>query len=164
MSLNYSAPTAIISTLSREQGGEKRERLARSLLEAARWPAGPQCVRCNALNMACQVRRKPGLWSCKACRSAQYTVTSGTPLHGTRVSLASWITLYLHSEVLRERWSISKVRRELGVSYVTAKNMTCRMERLKTECPVITQRLEQCIRYLSYNDLALLMLPKHVNK
>lgn len=117
------------------------EELSRELLEAARWPQGPECLRCHALGAACRLTTRPGLWTCKACRNCQYSVTSGTPLHGTRVTLASWLVLFNAQEIRRQRLSVSQVSRKLGVSYLTAKSMLQRLDELREKMPDMAERM-----------------------
>lgn len=125
------------------------EELCRALLEAARWPHGPQCLNCKALGAACRLTTRPGLWTCKACRRCQYSVTSGTPLHGTRVTLAAWVMLFHTQEVRRQRPSVSQVSRKLGVSYLTAKSMLKRLDDLRAIMPDMSDRLKSQLVDLS---------------
>lgn len=125
------------------------EALSRRLLEAARWPQGPECLRCHALGAACRLTTRPGLWTCKACRNCQYSVTSGTPLHGTRVTLASWLVLFNAQEIRRQRLSVSQVSRKLGVSYLTAKSMLQRLDELREKMPSMAERMKTQLADLS---------------
>lgn len=125
------------------------EELSRALLEAARWPRGPECLNCKTLGAACRLTTRPGLWTCKACRRCQYSVTSGTPLHGTRVTLAAWIVLFHTQEVRRQRPSVSQVSRKLGVSYLTAKSMLKRLDDLRAVMPDMADRLKSQLVDLS---------------
>lgn len=144
-----SATTVLSGSLDRTRQtatlGEvfESEELSRALLEAARWPQGPECLRCHALGAACRLTTRPGLWTCKACRSCQYSVTSGTPLHGTRVTLSSWLVLFHAQEIRRQRLSVSQVSRKLGVSYLTAKSMLQRLDELREKMPAMAERLKQ---------------------
>jgi hypothetical protein len=125
------------------------EDLSRALLEAARWPHGPECLRCHTLGAACRLTTRPGLWTCKACRSCQYSVTSGTPLHGTRVTLCSWVVLFHAQEIRRQRLSVSQVSRKLGVSYLTAKSMLQRLDELREKMPDMAERLRHQLASLA---------------
>lgn len=125
------------------------EELSRALLEVARWPHGPECLNCKTLGAACRLTTRPGLWTCKACRRCQYSVTSGTPLHGTRVSLTSWVVLLHIQEVRRQRPSISQVSRKLGVSYLTAKSMLLRLDELRATMPAMSERIRSQLLDLS---------------
>lgn len=125
------------------------DELSRALLEAARWPQGPECLRCGALGAACKLTTRPGLWTCKSCRNCQYSVTSGTPLHGTRVTLQAWVSLFHTQEVRRQRPSVSQVSRRLGVSYLTAKSMLRRLDELRSEMPAMAERMRHQLIELS---------------
>lgn len=125
------------------------EELSRALLEAARWPSGPECLNCKTLGAACRLTTRPGLWTCKACRRCQYSVTSGTPLHGTRVLLSAWVVLFHTQEVRRQRPSVSQVSRKLGVSYLTAKSMLSRLDELRAVMPDMATRLKSQLVDLS---------------
>lgn len=118
------------------------EELSRAMLEDARWPEGPQCLRCQAKGAGCKLTTRPGLWTCKACRNCQYSVTSGTPLHGTRVNLSHWLILFHAQEIRHQRLSVSQVSRRLGVGYLTAKSMITRLDSLRAEMPEIAERLK----------------------
>jgi hypothetical protein len=69
-------------------------------------------------------------------------VTSGTPLHGTRVTLSSWLVLFHAQEIRRQRLSVSQVSRKLGVSYLTAKSMLQRLDELREKMPAMAERLK----------------------
>ncbi len=118
----------------------KSDELSRALLEAVRWPQGPVCPSCHAVDAACKLKTRPGLWTCKACRHCQYSVTSGTPLHGTRVNMMAWVVLFHTQEVRGQRLSISQVSHKLGVSYLTAKSMLQRLDQLRTGMPDMAER------------------------
>ena len=63
----------------------------RALMEWVRWPDGPVCPKRRSVARASWLRSRPGTWSCcvGSCK-AQFSVTAGTPLHRTRVSLTKW--------------------------------------------------------------------------
>ena len=65
---------------------------------------------------------RDGLYQCKDCRS-QFTITTKTPLHGTKLDLRIWITAIF--KVLTSSKGISSVvmARELGVNQKTAWKM-----------------------------------------
>lgn len=83
-----------------------------------RWPGGFVCPRCSS-RVASLVRTR-GLWECRVCRR-QVSLTSGTPLHRTRLPLRTW--LYAIWMVARRKQSISalQLQKDLGLgSYETA--------------------------------------------
>lgn len=99
------------------------ERHARIFLEGMVWRNGPVCPRCGGK----EVKRlegekcRPGLVQCKRreCRR-QFTVTTKTPFHATKLSLRIWIAAMV--SVLSSSKGISSVvlARNLGVTQKTA--------------------------------------------
>ena len=59
-------------------------------LVSLRWPDGATCPRCGGGAVAARARRRLLRWRCRHCR-ADFTVTSGTPLHGSKIDLARWV-------------------------------------------------------------------------
>ena len=97
-------------------------------LARLRWPAGPVCPFCGArgtyaLNLRTVNRRR---YKCCSCRR-QFSVTKGTILEGSKLSLGRWIRLI---QLLCERdreLSVNEVSRELRVSHRTARNALDRL-------------------------------------
>lgn len=101
------------------------EEAARRYMESVRWPTGPVCPSCG--NIAPLVypirdnektRVRPGLFQCH-CRR-QFTVTTGTVMHGTRLDLDKWLLAWWLLTVTEEPLSMLKLSRALGVGYTTA--------------------------------------------
>lgn len=73
-----------------------------------RWPGGVTCPRCGAGKPS--DRPKANAWRCRSCR-ADFTVTSGTAMHATKVGIARWLAAAhmddLHPPVLAEALGIS---------------------------------------------------------
>jgi transposase-like protein len=91
----------------------------RAHLESVRWPKGPVCDRCGSVNEAAPVGGRPGFWQCRPC-GKQFSVTAGTPMHGTHLPLHVWyLAMYL---ILASSKGISAVKlgEQLGVQYRTA--------------------------------------------
>ena len=61
------------------------EESCQEYLAACRWPDGFKCPRCGNQHAYVMTR----LWQCVGCRH-QVSLTSGTILHNTRVSLVLW--------------------------------------------------------------------------
>jgi transposase-like protein len=63
--------------------------------EAHLWPSGPTCPHCGSFGRGVTElhgkAHRPGCFQCNACRR-QFTVTVGTLLHRTRLSLSQWRT------------------------------------------------------------------------
>ena len=67
----------------------------RAHLESVRWPDGPVCDRCGTINDAIPVEGRAGFWRCRPC-GKQFSVTAGTPMHGTHLPLHVWyLAMYL---------------------------------------------------------------------
>ncbi len=94
------------------------ERKCRVILEDLRWPDGIiRCPRCNGVRISRIYARAK--FDCDACRY-QFSVTAGTILHDTHLSLRKWLfAIYLKVES-KNGMSVSQMKRVLGVSYKTA--------------------------------------------
>lgn len=126
----------------------------RKLLENARWPAGPVCTNCGATGRASKLTTRPGLWTCRACRRCQFSVTSGTPLHRTRLPLSYWVRLFNMTQVGGLELTISQVSRRFDVAHLTAENMLKRVEELKVGMPEMSDRLEGLLREFSRESVS----------
>ncbi len=88
-------------------------------LEAARWPEGFGCPRCNgtAYSVVRDGIRK--VFQCNACRH-QASLIAGTVFQGTKLPLRTWfLAIYLISQAKTGLSSLA-LKRQLGVSYPTA--------------------------------------------
>lgn len=107
------------------------EKAAREALEAARWPNGPICPHCGAMDRLARVEGKkkshrPGLWYCNHCKGT-FTVTVGSCFERSKVPLTKW---WLASHLLgssKKGISTHQLHRMLGVTYKTAWFMTMRI-------------------------------------
>ena len=110
---------------------------AYAFIEALRWPDGVACPTCQgsdcyliapkngtsrkATNGTLSQRR---VWNCRACRregrSPQFSATSGTSLHGTRVPLRVWCLVLLDMIAAKNGISAREVERKYGVCPRTA--------------------------------------------
>ncbi|QRM35973.1 IS1595 family transposase [Microvirga sp. VF16] len=106
------------------------EHHCRRLLEAMVWPGGRICPACGYRRSIALTSResgkraRPGLYQCSSgtCRF-QFTVTTRTPLHATKLPLRTWLSgLWL---MLQSDKGISSIRlaEALGVSQPTAWRM-----------------------------------------
>lgn len=125
------------------------EEFCRELLESARWPEGPVCMSCGAKGAASRLTTRPGLWTCKACRRCQYSVTSGTQLHRSRLPVSAWVKLFYATQIRNQNLTASQVSRRFNVAYLTAKSMLRRIDALKREMPEMADRLEKSLRDLA---------------
>ncbi len=119
-----------IATVSDMVAAFEDENGCRRLLEALIWPRGRLCPACGYRRSTALAgrdvgrRARPGLYQCSngVCRF-QFTVTTRTPLHSTKLPLRVWLTgLWL---ILQSDEGISSVRlsEAIGVSQPTAWRM-----------------------------------------
>jgi transposase-like protein len=91
---------------------------ARAWFERARWPDGPVCPSCGAVDRAYwlkTVRR----WECCVC-ARQFSVTVGTPMHRTHLPLLTWAQAIYLVVASSKGISAVKLSEMLGVTYKTA--------------------------------------------
>src|SRR5262249_60166140 len=90
----------------------------RAYLAACRWPDGSRCPRCgHAAAFELSSRR---LWQCKAC-GQQTSVTAGTVLHRTRITLPLWFWAAYLVATHTPGMSGLQLQRQLGITrYETA--------------------------------------------
>jgi transposase-like protein len=109
----------------------KTEEVCRTFLETLRWPDGAQCPRCKSKRaFSCSSRPQ---FDCAAC-GFRFSLTTGTPMHGTRLPLRTWcLALYL---ILESRRGISanKLSQKLGLGYKTAWHLYRRIRSAFGEC------------------------------
>lgn len=97
------------------------ERICRRYLEKVIWPAGRACPHCGCLE-SWRIKgesARTGLYECGGC-SGQFTVTTKTPMHSTKLPLQTWmLAMYL---IISSSKGISSVvlARWLGVNQKTA--------------------------------------------
>ena len=128
------APVLALSTIQTVNdmvAAFRDERRCRSLLEALVWPTGRICPACGYRRSISvtgrdqgKFRARPGLYQCSSgdCRF-QFTVTTRTPLHSTKLPLSIWLkALWL---ILQSDKGLSSVRlaEAIGVSQPTAWRM-----------------------------------------
>lgn len=108
---------------------------ARAHLESVRWPKGPVCPHCGAVDRITTLQGKshrPGLYECGHCRD-QFTVTVGTVFERSKVPLHKWLlaaTLFASS---KKGMSAHQLHRMLGVTYKTAWFMAHRLREAMRE-------------------------------
>lgn len=100
------------------------------LLESLRWPDGPACPRCGH-SEAYRIHERR-LYECKSCRH-QYSATSGTVMHNTRLSLTKWIMGAALLANARKGVSACQMARDLHVTYKTAWYLGHRLRRAMRE-------------------------------
>ena len=115
----------------------------RAHLESVRWPDGPVCDRCGTINDAIPVEGRAGFWRCRPC-GKQFSVTAGTPMHGTHLPLHVWyLAMYL---ILASSKGISAVKlgEQLGIQYRTAWHLGHRIRAMLAsgEKPILSGLVE----------------------
>ena len=98
------------------------EDACRRFLEDARWREGRYCPHCGSLESwpIHGATARAGLYECKGCHR-QFTVTTKTPLHATKLPLwrwikAMWLMLSSSKGCRRSSWAAGSAcrRRQLG--------------------------------------------------
>jgi transposase-like protein len=97
---------------------------ARVQLEAVRWPDGPYCPICGALDtvkpMATPPKAKGGGWHwCSKCRR-RFTVRVGSIFHRSHVPLDKWLLAFRLMAGSKKGFSAHRLHRTLHVDYKTA--------------------------------------------
>ena len=94
---------------------------ARALIEQVRWPEGPVCSHCGAINHAYAVTGRPGLYRCaeKECRK-DFTCTTGTIMERSKIPLHKWMMGFYLMNASKKGVSAHQLHRALGVTYQTA--------------------------------------------
>jgi transposase-like protein len=102
---------------------------ARDYLESVRWPRGPVCPHCGAVDRISKLQGKshrPGVYDCGHCRD-QFTVTVGTVFERSKISLDKWLLAASLMAASKKGISSKQIERMLGVTYKTAWFMTHRL-------------------------------------
>ena len=117
------------------------EEAARAYIEALRWPTGPLCPHCGALDDATPMKGKStrdGVWKCRTCRKP-FSVTVGTEFARTRIPLSKLLLAsYLLSSA--RRTSVRQLHLRLGINYRSALLMTRRMRVARSMSGLLADR------------------------
>lgn len=127
MTEGFRGPLAGVRTVTQMAEAFRSEDICRRLLERMVWPEGRLCPFCGgAQSIALRGRdhggkARPGLYQCRdrSCRK-QFTVTTRTLMHATKLPLRTWLTamwMQMHADK-----GISSVRlaEAAGVTQQTA--------------------------------------------
>ncbi|WP_134727283.1 IS1595 family transposase [Paracoccus luteus] len=91
-----------------------------ALFEALRFPGGLRCSACGAdERQGCgftRHRSRPGLYTCGGCRR-QFSITSGTAMHRTRLPLGQWLRAIWLLSSSSKGISARKLAEMLGLTY-----------------------------------------------
>jgi transposase-like protein len=107
--------------------------LAREWLEQTRWPDGPVCSHCGALNHAYKTK-KPGWYRCaeKECRK-DFTVTTGTVMERSHIELNKWLMAFYLMSSSKKGVSSHQLHRALNLDYKSAWFMAHRIREAMKE-------------------------------
>lgn len=116
------------------------ESACRDLLERLRFSDGLRCYTCGASEAAGQRftrhRSRPGLFTCGSCRR-QFTLTSGTAMHRTRLPLGQWLRAIWFVAASSKGISARKLSEMLGVTYKVAWHLGHRIRAMMTDESVV---------------------------
>lgn len=102
---------------------------AREHLESVRWPKGPICPHCGAVDRITTLKGKshrPGLRECGHCRD-QFTVTVGTVFERSKLPLNKWLLAATLFAASKKGISAHQLHRMLGITYKSAWFMAHRL-------------------------------------
>lgn len=100
---------------------------ARGLLESLRWPNGPVCPHCKAVNEAYTITPKAssksparkGLYCCGICRK-QFTVKVGTIFEDSHIPISKWLMAMFILCSSKKSISAHQIHRMIGITYKSA--------------------------------------------
>jgi transposase-like protein len=109
------------------------EASAYELLERLRWRGAPECPHCGVVGAHAYLRPANGLsrttnrgrqserrvWKCRACKR-QFSVITGTVMHGTHVPIRTWILVAFEIASTHRSLSDREVERRYGLSAKSA--------------------------------------------
>lgn len=98
------------------------EDAARTHMEAVRWPNGPFCPHCGAVECITRLQGKShraGLHQCNSCEG-HFTVTNGTVMERSHISLAKWVLAFHLMASSKKGVSAHQIHRNLGITYKSA--------------------------------------------
>lgn len=103
--------------------------VARTYLEARRWPTGAICPVCGCVDRI-QTRKVLGYFRCLSCKT-DFTVRTGTIFERSHVPLDKWLYAMYLMATARKGISSLQLSKELGVTQKTAWFM---LQRLREAC------------------------------
>lgn len=105
-----------------------------AFLERARWPTGPECPHCGGVNHASRIKARPGQFACLDCTKS-FSVTSGTPMHKTHLSVCVWIIATYLIATSSKGISSLKLASLLGLQYRTTWHLAHRIRAMMDSDP-----------------------------
>ncbi len=105
------------------------EQKARRYLERLRWPKGPLCPRCGAIDHAYEIK-PAGVYRCAelGCQ-ANFTVTAGTVMERSHIALYKWLRAFHLMCSSRNGVSARTLQHTLGITYRSAWFMVQRIRK-----------------------------------
>jgi len=110
-------------------------------LENVRWPKGVSCLKCggskvSAIKSKDKRTKARKIYQCltRPCRH-QFTATTGTIFHGTRIPLRKWFMAIALTCDAKKGLSAKQLERHLGVQYRTAWYLAHRIRKAMEESP-----------------------------
>ena len=98
---------------------------SRAFLERLRWPEGPQCPKCGALEPYTITRKAPSknavrsFYKCRGCKR-QVTATVGTIFEDSKIPLHKWLAAIYLMCSSKKGISAHQLHRMLGITYKSA--------------------------------------------
>jgi transposase-like protein len=115
------------------------EEQARETFERIRWPGGPVCVHCGAMDRVRKLEGKAhraGLYKCYDC-GEQFTATVGTLLEDSRLPIRTWLMAFAILCSSKKGVSALQLQRQLGIgSYRSAWHMAHRIRHAMAQEPL----------------------------
>ncbi len=111
------------------------EDAARAHMESIRWPHGPFCPHCGAVEGITRLAgesHRAGLHQCNACRG-HFTVTNGSVMESSHIPLPKWVLAFHLMAASKKGVSAKQIERMLGISYKTAWFMMHRIREAMSE-------------------------------
>jgi len=130
--MKYTPPTfKSMNEMSYIDVARLTEDQARAILEKIRWPKGIICPHCGGTNIVRiqgkAKRVRDGLLRCKDDRK-QFTVTTGTIMHGSHITLRQWVQAFHAMCASKKGVSALQIKRNLGLgSYKSAWHLNHRI-------------------------------------
>src|ERR1700746_2629176 len=97
-------------------------------LKSVRWPNGPVCPHCGAVDEAHSAGRAHDL-RCNAC-NGKFRVSHGTPFEGTHLPLQNWFTASISGPQRARAFPKVKLAEHLGIGQKTAWFLGRRIRRM----------------------------------
>ncbi len=127
-------------------------------LEELRWPNGPKCPTCHGQAVylivpknGCSRRTVSGsmserrTWNCRQCRKAgrkpQFSATTGTMMHGTRIPIRTWVMVFFEMAASKNGVAALEIERKYGLCPRSAWFLMHRIrETMKSDALMTTMR------------------------